>query len=80
MCKSNVMCLCVSPTDAPVQRQKALTELGQKGDAVLQETSLDKGKNSAHAESLNEVQISTNTLTPLKRTADQSNENECVSD
>ncbi|XP_050973381.1 kazrin-A isoform X2 [Labeo rohita] len=28
--------------DAPVQRQKALTELGQKGDAVLQETSLDK--------------------------------------
>lgn len=28
----------------------ALTELGQKGDVVLQETSLDKGKNSAHAE------------------------------
>ncbi|XP_043102731.1 kazrin-A isoform X3 [Puntigrus tetrazona] len=28
--------------DAPVQRQKALTELGQKGDVVLQETSLDK--------------------------------------
>ncbi|XP_058640137.1 kazrin-A isoform X2 [Onychostoma macrolepis] len=28
--------------DAPVQRQKALTELGQKGDFVLQETSLDK--------------------------------------
>ncbi|XP_059359551.1 kazrin-A isoform X2 [Carassius carassius] len=28
--------------DAPVQRQKALTELGQKCDVVLQETSLDK--------------------------------------
>uniref|UniRef100_A0A8C2KPZ2 Kazrin, periplakin interacting protein a n=1 Tax=Cyprinus carpio TaxID=7962 RepID=A0A8C2KPZ2_CYPCA len=28
--------------DAPVQRQKALTELGQKSDVVLQETSLDK--------------------------------------
>ncbi|XP_048065978.1 kazrin-A isoform X2 [Megalobrama amblycephala] len=28
--------------DASVQRQKALTELGQKGDVVLQETSLDK--------------------------------------
>ncbi|KAL1269829.1 hypothetical protein QQF64_032118, partial [Cirrhinus molitorella] len=28
--------------DAPVQRQKALTELGQKGDVVLQEPSLDK--------------------------------------
>ncbi|XP_016317451.1 LOW QUALITY PROTEIN: kazrin-A [Sinocyclocheilus anshuiensis] len=28
--------------DAPVQRQKALTKLGQKGDVVLQETSLDK--------------------------------------
>lgn len=40
----------LSLSDAPVQRQKALTELGQKGDAVLQETSLDKGKNSVHAE------------------------------
>ncbi len=47
---SNVICLCVSLSDALVQRQKALTELGQKGDAVLQETSLDKGKNSVHAE------------------------------
>uniref|UniRef100_A0A8C1SE79 Kazrin, periplakin interacting protein a n=1 Tax=Cyprinus carpio TaxID=7962 RepID=A0A8C1SE79_CYPCA len=28
--------------DAPVQRPKALTELGQKGDVVAQETSLDK--------------------------------------
>ncbi|XP_042618269.1 kazrin-A isoform X3 [Cyprinus carpio] len=28
--------------DAPVQRPKALTELGQKGDVVVQETSLDK--------------------------------------
>ncbi|XP_016379754.1 kazrin-A-like [Sinocyclocheilus rhinocerous] len=28
--------------DAPVQRQKALTELGRKGDVVLQEMSLDK--------------------------------------
>ncbi|XP_067269763.1 kazrin-A isoform X3 [Pseudorasbora parva] len=28
--------------DAPVPRQKALTELGQKGDVVLQEASLDK--------------------------------------
>ncbi|XP_056319487.1 kazrin-A isoform X3 [Danio aesculapii] len=28
--------------DAPVQRQKALTELGQKGDVAPQETSLDK--------------------------------------
>ncbi|XP_073765063.1 kazrin-A isoform X3 [Danio rerio] len=28
--------------DAPVQRQKALTELGQKGDVASQETSLDK--------------------------------------
>ncbi|XP_059378661.1 kazrin-A-like isoform X2 [Carassius carassius] len=28
--------------DAPVQRPKALTELGQKGDIVVQETSLDK--------------------------------------
>ncbi|XP_052460126.1 kazrin-A isoform X2 [Carassius gibelio] len=28
--------------DAPVQRPKALTELGQKGDTVVQETSLDK--------------------------------------
>lgn len=45
-----LFCLCISLSDAPVQRQKALTELGQKGDVVLQETSLDKGKNSAHAE------------------------------
>lgn len=37
-------------SDSPVQRQKALTELGQKGDVAPQETSLDKGKNSAHAE------------------------------
>jgi len=48
--QANVICLCVSPTDAPVPRQKALTELGEKGDVVLQETSLDKGKSSAHAE------------------------------
>ncbi len=33
-----------------MQRQNALTELDQKGGVVLQETSLDKGKNSVHAE------------------------------
>lgn len=43
------MCVCLfSLSDASAQRHKALNDLSQKSDIVIQDTSLDKGKISAH--------------------------------